>query len=76
METQKSLSKIELTIDNVSEDDIIKYKEILNALIVCGGLSGVKNGQTIIHFDHAGNFQGISLNYWPWRKRKKKLLTI
>ena len=70
METQKSLSKIELPIDNISTDDIIKYKEILNALIRCGGLSGVKNGQTIIHFDSEGNFQGVQLSYWPWRKRR------
>lgn len=47
-----------------------KNKEIFEALIVSGGLSGVKSGQTIIHFDQEGNFMGVQLSYWPWRRRK------
>ena len=53
-----------------SEQETLKYREILLALISCGGLSGVKNGKTIIHFDNEGVFQGIELDYWPWRRRK------
>ena len=68
-------SKIELYLENSSLEEKEKYEEILNALVSCGGLSGVKNGMTIIHFDGNGNFQGIQLSYWPWRKRTKKLLT-
>lgn len=66
------MKTIELDINNINENEKEKYKEILNALIHCGGLSGVKNGMTIIHFDGNGNFQGIQLSYWPWRKRTKK----
>ena len=47
-----------------------KIEEIFSALIQTGGLTGVKGGQTIIHFDGEGNFMGINLNYWPYRRRK------
>lgn len=47
-----------------------RYEEIFTALISSGGLSGVKAGQTIIHFDNYGEFRGIQLSYWPWSKRK------
>lgn len=49
--------------------EITRYQEIMVALISCGGLSGVKNGRTILHFDRDGEFMGVELNYWPWRKR-------
>jgi hypothetical protein len=62
---------IELTIEGVSTEDTIRYQEIFVALIASGGLSGVKGGKTIIHFDAEGIFQGIELDYWPWRRRKK-----
>lgn len=66
------MSQINLTFDReLSEEEAIKYQEILLALIACGGLSGVKGGQTIIHFDSEGIFQGIQFSYWPWRRRKK-----
>lgn len=70
METMKFHFEIEVQTENARVEDIDKYKEIFSALIKSGGLSGVKNGKTIIHFNGNGNFQGISLNYWPWRKRK------
>ena len=65
---------IQLTIDReMSDDEIKKAQEILVALIGCGGLSGVKGGRTIIHFDGIGIFQGIELDYWPWRRRKQEV---
>lgn len=45
-------------------------KLIFNALVTTGALIGVKGGKAIIHFDADGIFQGVELNYWPWRKRK------
>jgi hypothetical protein len=63
--------KIQLNIEGIDEVDTLRYQEILVALIACGGLSGVKGGRTIIHFDQEGVFQGIELDYWPWRRRKK-----
>ena len=65
---------IQLNLDReLSEEEIKKHQEILLALVSCGGLSGVKGGRTIIHFDGEGIFQGIELDYWPWRRRKSKL---
>ena len=63
---------IQLDIDReLSQEEIKSYQEILIALISCGGLSGVKGGKTILHFDGTGIFQGIELDYWPWRRRTK-----
>jgi hypothetical protein len=62
--------EIKLQIDNLGVEELAKYQEILFALISCGGLSGVKNGRTVIHFDQDGVFKGIQLDYWPWSRRK------
>ena len=62
--------RIELKVEGASNDELMKYTEIVAALISTGGLTGVKGGQTIIHFDADGVFQGIQFSYWPWRRRK------
>lgn len=68
--------KVELHIrnlENVGEmtpEKTRHFTEIFEALIVSGGLSGVKGGSTTIHFDADGRFMGINLNYWPFRRRK------
>lgn len=68
---------LELTIkntENVGHIDAIKkqrIQEIVEALITSGGLTGVKGGKTILHFDADGTFQGIELDYYPWRRRKQ-----
>lgn len=70
------MTKLEVTIrnlENVGELDqpkLVKIREIMEALVASGGLTGVKGGKTIIHFDADGVFQGIELDYWPWRRRK------
>jgi len=70
------MTKIELDINqDLSPEEIFKYQEILLALVSCGGLSGVKNGRTILHFDNEGVFLGIELDYWPWRRRRKVIHT-
>ena len=67
--------KLELEItnsENIGSLDplkLLKIQEIILALITSGGLTGVKGGKTIIHFDGEGTFQGIELDYWPWRRR-------
>ena len=63
--------RIELHLDGNTKEEIDKYLEIFRALLQSGGLSGVKGGKTIIHFDAEGTFQGIELDYWPFRRRKK-----
>jgi len=68
--------KIELNINNIENigeldwEQKKKIEEIISALITTGGLSGVKGGQTIIHFDHQGIFQKVELKYFPWVRRK------
>lgn len=46
------------------------YEEIIGAVVESGGLDGVKGGQTILHFDAIGQFMGVQLSYWPWKRRK------
>lgn len=54
----------------IGNEDPQKISEIFNALISSGGLTGVKGGQTAIHFDPLGVFQKIELRYFPWQRRK------
>lgn len=54
-----------------TQERIDKYVEIFTILIEKGALDGVKGGSAIIHFDSDGVFQGVELDYWPWRRRKK-----
>lgn len=68
------MTQINLTLDReLNDEERNKYEEILMALITCGGLSGIKGGQTIIHFDADGTFQGVQFSYWPWRRRSKRI---
>jgi len=62
--------KIEIKIEGATREQLIKYTEILTILLDKGALDGVKGGQTILHWDSEGKFQGVQLSYWPWRKRK------
>lgn len=70
------MQKIEIVIKNndnvgiLDVKDLARIQEIFEALVISGGLTGVKGGKTLIHFDGDGVFQGIELDYWPWRRRK------
>lgn len=46
-----------------------KLNRIFQALIKTGGLIGMRNGSTSIHFDKNANFVGIKHEYWPWKER-------
>lgn len=61
---------IQIELKGYTNEEIKKFEEIFKALIASGGLTGVKGGQTILHFDGEGVFMGIQLSYFPWRKRK------
>lgn len=56
-------------VENIADLDKARIEEIFSALISTGGLTGVKAGKTIIHFDGNGLFQKIQLDYYPWQKR-------
>lgn len=57
-------------VGDVAQSDILRITEIIEALVTTGGLTGVKGGKTIIHFDSDGTFQMVQLDYAPWRRRK------
>ena len=63
-------TQIRLEITGASSEEVSKFSEIFYALLRSGGLSGVKGGKTVIHFDADGVFQGVQLDYWPYRRRK------
>lgn len=65
--------KIRLEVEGATKEEVERYTEILMALIKTGGLTGMKNGTTNIHFDHNGDFQGIRFDYWPYKKRFQNL---
>lgn len=54
----------------VTQEKLDRVTEIFQALIVSGGLTGVKAGRTILHFDSEGVFQGVELSYFPWKRRR------
>ena len=61
---------IQIEIKGYTEEETQRMREIIGVLINTGALSGVKGGQTILHFDNEGVFQGIQFDYWPWKRRK------
>ena len=61
----------ELKVAGASYEQVEKYKEIFQILIEKGALDGIRGGSAIIHFDANSIFQGVQLDYWPWRKRRK-----
>ena len=71
MEIKLNIKNTE-NLSNLSASDLHEVHEILEALVTSGGLTGVKGGQTIIHFDADGIFQKVELKYFPWVRRSKK----
>lgn len=63
--------KLQIANTENMRTNLVKYQEILEALITSGGLDGVKGGKTILHFDAEGIFMGVELAYWPWKRRKQ-----
>jgi hypothetical protein len=61
---------IEIDVPDKGETNAFKYQEIITALIGSGGLD-LKNGKTVLHFDAEGTFQGVQLDYWAFRRKRK-----
>jgi hypothetical protein len=64
---------IQIELKGYTQEEIKKMEEIFRALITSGGLTGVKGGQTNLHFDAEGVFMGVQLSYFPWRRKKVAL---
>ncbi len=62
--------KITINVEGATEEQLRLYTEIITVLISKGALDGVRGGQAIIHFGSEGEFMGVQLSYWPWRKRR------
>lgn len=68
--------KLEINIKNtenigeLSSEQMSGITEIVTALVQSGGLTGIKGGQTILHFDSDGIFQKVELKYYPWQRRR------
>jgi hypothetical protein len=57
-------------VGNLSDDyRLNRITHIFEALITSGGLTGVKGGKTVIHFDQDGEFRSIQLDYYPYVNR-------
>lgn len=58
-------------VGTITTEQAENIQTIMTALIQSGGLTGVRGGKTILHFDANGSFMGIELDYWPWRRKKE-----
>ena len=56
-------------IRNLSPKQIEDMTRIIEAVVSSGGFTGVKGGQTILHFDQDGIFKSVQLSYYPWVRR-------
>lgn len=63
-----SVGTINLDIENISEEQTLKYQEILAILISSGALN-IRNGKAILHFDKFGTFQGVQLEYFAFKRK-------
>lgn len=69
--TLKIMNKfIQIELKGYTDEEIKRFEEIFQKLLASGGLSGVRGGQTILHFDSEGVFMGVQLSYFPWKRRK------
>ena len=57
------------TEESYTPAEVDKINQIFSILISKGGLIGMRNGSTSIHFDKNGDFQAVRFDYTPWRKR-------
>ena len=63
------MGNIVLKIENVDDEDLVKYQEIFAVLAVSGTLK-LRGVGIVIHLDKDNTFQGIEVqNYWPWRRK-------
>lgn len=67
---------ITLTIKNtenivdLDEKELKQIADIVEILVTKGCLTRIRGGSANIHFNGEGEFMGVQLDYWPWRKRK------
>ena len=57
---------IQIVLDNVSEAETLRLKEIIHTLIAQGSLS-IRNGRSIIHYDNDARLQKIEHEFIKWK---------
>ena len=57
---------INIILDNVSEAETMRLKEIIHILISQGSLS-IRNGRSIIHYDNDAKVQKIEHEFIKWK---------
>lgn len=57
---------INIVLDNVSEAETMRLKEIIHNLISQGTLN-IRNGHAIIHFDNDARLQKIEHEFIKWK---------
>lgn len=62
-------SQIKIDCQNIPMDVANHWRKIIEILITQEALN-VKNGKTILNFDHEGNLMEISFDYKKWRRGK------
>ena len=60
---------ISIQIDNVSEPEILRLREIIHTLIANGSLN-IKGGKVIMHFNNEGQIMKIDHDFCKWIRKK------
>ena len=60
---------IEIKIDNISEQETLRLREVIHTLIANGSLN-IKSGRAIIHYDYEGTLMKIDHEFIKWIKKK------
>lgn len=58
---------IEIKLENVSENDTIRFRESIHTLIGQGVLN-IRNGKAVLHFDSDGVLKQIEVDFIKWKK--------
>lgn len=61
------IGKINLDINDITQEDTIKYRDIFSLLAASGALK-LSGAKITIHLGSHSKFQGIEVNYWPVKR--------
>lgn len=60
---------ISIQIDNVSEQEILRLREVIHTLIGNGSLN-VKGGKVVLNFDYTGQLMRIDHDFCKWIRKR------
>ena len=62
--------EIKIILDNVSEAETLRLREIIHTLIANGSLN-IKGGRCILHYDSIGTLMKIDHDFVKWYRKKQ-----